>query len=601
MSVAEVPNLCPICDGTMVVQKTVPRFGRTLAHGSFAARETVHVCAAGCRWSSGVRVVRRAQSLCETLMPDSVVGYDVMVFVGLARFLQHRQREEIQAALLDQYGVSISAGEVSDLSRRFLDYLARLHQAQAPAIRSALEGDGGWPMHVDATGEAGRGTLLVVIAGWRQWVLGSWKISTERADLILPCPRQTVQRFGPPCAAMRDLGKAMSPALDDLVSELKLGIPVLACHQHFLADIGKDLLEAAHAQLRNLFRQTKVRPKLRALARELGRTIGKDIDTARKAVHKWQSLVEDDHRIEPGLEGLAEVRALVQWTLDFKARPTGLDLPFGRPYLNLYDRCMTSLRAADAFLRNPPPDKDVTAALRRLHRVLEPVNCEVPFRQVTERLRRRAALFDELRDVLRIAAAIPTGETKKDLRQMQEQLDELVASLQQRRSAHDPANDTRQAIDLILKHIEVHGHNLWGHAIQLPECAGGGVRLVARTNMLAENFFGALKHEERRRSGRKNLGQDLENLPAEAALVPNLKHDDYVVLLCGSLDRLPQAFAEIDRNERDIRLRGLTPDVEEIENLGDILNIASASLHPADRRIIRTEQMNHRIAAAAQS
>ncbi|MEJ2327598.1 MAG: hypothetical protein P8Y25_12630, partial [Chromatiaceae bacterium] len=32
-------------------------------------------------------------------------------------------------------------------------------------------------------GEDGRGTLLLVMAGWRHWVLGAWKISTERAEL----------------------------------------------------------------------------------------------------------------------------------------------------------------------------------------------------------------------------------------------------------------------------------------------------------------------------------------------------------------------------------------------------------------------------------
>ena len=51
---------------------------------------------------------------------------------------------------------------------------------------------------------------------------------------------------------------------------------------------------------------------------------------------------------------------------------------------------------------------------------------------------------------------------------------------------------------------------------------------MPRTNFLAENFFGELKHEERRRSGRKNLGQDLGHLPAEDALFRNLLRDDYV-------------------------------------------------------------------------
>lgn len=600
VSVREEPSCCPVC-GTerWLVQKTIPRHGKTLACGEFQARETVQVCATGCRYESGALVTHRAVSLIEQLLPNSEAGYDVMVFVGLERFLRQRQREEIQAALLDQ-GIRISTGEVSKLSGKFARYVARLHRARARELKAALEADGGWPLHVDATGEAGRGTMLVVIAGWRKWVLGSWKISTERADLILPCLRETVRHFGPPCAAMRDLGKAMTPALDELVSELKLKIPVLACHQHFLADVGKDLLEPAHAELRALFRRTKVRPKLRALVRDLGRELGTDIEDAREAVLRWQSLVETDHRLDPGRDGLATVRALAQWTLDFKAEATGLDFPFDRPYLDLYDRSMTALQATDAFLRTPPEDKVVTRALKRLHRYLEPGACEVPFRQVAQRLRRRATLFDELRGVLRMVATLPEDQTVHDLELMREQLDELVASLKKRRPSRGPARDIREAIDLILEHIETHGETLWGHAIRLPESAGGGIRLVSRTNYLSEIFFRELKHDERRRSGRKNLGQDLEHLPAEAALVRNLEHDDYVTTVCGSLDGLTVAFAELDRQERESRLNGV-PRQHQDEDLRITLQIASASLSPADRRVVRTEQMDRRVAAAAGS
>jgi hypothetical protein len=597
--VAEAPGRCPRCGGPMLVQKTAARTGRTLAHGPFDARETVHVCAAGCRWPSGARVTRRAACLSEALIPLATVGYDVLVFVGLQRFLHQQQREEIQAALLDR-GVRISTGEVSEMSRRFTRYVARLHHARSKELRAAIEDDGGWPLHVDATGEAGRGTLLLAMAGWRRWVLGAWKISTERADLILPCLRQTVRRFGPPCAAMRDLGRAMIPALNDLISELKLEIPVLACHQHFLADVGKDLLEPAQAQLRELFQRAKVRPKLRALVRDLGRRIGKDIEQAREAVQKWQLLNEAGRQIDPGLDGLAVVRALAQWTLDYKAQATGFDFPFDRPYLDLNDRCRTALRAANAFLRNPPKDKQVTTALERLHRTLEPISAQVPFRQVAVRLRRRAALFDELRRVLRLTASPPETETSHDLEQMRRQLDVWVASLRERRPARGPAQDTREAIVVILRHIATHGPTLWGHAIRLPERVGGGIRLVARTNYLAENFFGELKHDERRRSGHKNLGHDLELLPAEAALVRNLEHDDYVTIVCGSLDRLAKAFAELDRDERQRRLNGVSVE-EQDDDLESILQIESASLSPADRRVVRTEEMVRRVAAAARS
>ena len=163
--VREDPGCCPLCGGVMGVQKTGPRIGRTLAHGAFEARETVHQCLSKCRQASGTLVTRRAACLSESLMPGGNIGYDVMVFVGQQRFVHHRQREEIQAALLAQHGLSMSTGEVSALSRRFVQYLSRLHHARSAELKAVMDKDGGWPLHIDATGEAGRGTLLIAMAG----------------------------------------------------------------------------------------------------------------------------------------------------------------------------------------------------------------------------------------------------------------------------------------------------------------------------------------------------------------------------------------------------------------------------------------------------
>jgi hypothetical protein len=145
------------------------------------------------------------------------------------QLLHDRRREEIHASLAKDHGISISNGEVSLLCSRFLDYLERLHNASSPALKAALAADGGWPLHIDATGEDGRGTLFLAFTGWRQWVLGAWKIPTERADAILPPLKETVFRFGSPCAIVRDLGRAMAEAAETLQKELKLKIPVLAC------------------------------------------------------------------------------------------------------------------------------------------------------------------------------------------------------------------------------------------------------------------------------------------------------------------------------------------------------------------------------------
>jgi hypothetical protein len=607
--VDELPGPCPICGGALLVQKTLRRRGATLEHGPFLACETVHVCAAGCL-RDGTPVLRRAAALTARLPPRGIVGYDVIVFVGLARFVEHRQREEIRASLESQHGIVLSTGEISALGHRFLGYLELLHEARADALRAALEKDGGWPLHVDATGEDGRGTLLVAFAGWRRWVLGAWKVPTERADIILPRLRAVTERFGVPCAILRDLGRAVTDAANDLVAALGRNLPVLACHLHFLSDVGGDLLEAANDQLRALFRRFKVKPGLRALARDLGRTLGTDIAQARKDLRDWQTQVDLGHVLPDGKAGLATVRALAQWVLDFHADGNHQGFPFDLPYLDLYQRCHTVGRAADAFLRRPVGDGNVSKALGRLRRVLRPVDSDVPFEKVAATLRARAELFTELRDALRLhpkpsdrrvpaPSTLPAEQAAVELNDIEAAVQAFTASLRDRRPERGPSQDQRQGIDILLAHLQRHGSTLFGHVIQLPDPVGGGIRLVDRTHNSLEGLFDDIKHGERRRSGRKILTQDLEQLPPAAALATNLRSSDYVAILCGSLHQLPSAFAEIDAASRR-RSALVARDAVRAADAGDC-DVVSASLLTADRVLIRTEQMDRRIQAAARS
>jgi len=525
-----------------------------------------------------------------------------MVYVGLERFLHYRQREEIRASLAADYGLSLSSGEISVLFNRFLAYLARLHQASSPALKAALAADGGWPLQIDATGEDGRGTLLVAFTGWRQWVLGAWKIPTERADAILPRLRETIFRFGSPCAIVRDLGRAMTEAADTLLKNLKLRIPVLACHLHFLSDIGKDLLAQGHDKLRALFRQAKLRSQLRALARDLGRNLGQDIDRARAGLRDWQSQADQEQRLPTGSAGVATVRALTQWILDYPADMQGDGFPFDLPWLALYDRCLQAVAALQTFLADPPADLEVRQALERLRRVLHPVENDGPgFAAVADRLTRRLGLFAELRKALRLREESSHGRrgtvhpvhTPTELRDIRSAVRRLTLSLKRRRPARGPAGNWRDAIDIVLSHLQKHARFLWGHAIRLPQKAGGGIRLVDRTNNAIETYFHGLKHGERRRSGRKVLTHDLEKLPPAAALAMNLMHSDYVSIVCGSLDKLPEAFARLDSKIR----RGPKSSVSMIPKNSEP---ETASLCSEDRKVVRSEAMTCRIIEAAQ-
>ncbi|MBI4869000.1 MAG: hypothetical protein HY816_18830 [Candidatus Wallbacteria bacterium] len=536
------------------------------------------------------------------------MGYDVMVRVGLARFVEYRQREEIRASLAAE-GISLSTGTISELGRSFLTYLERLHLSRADRLRAALESDGGWPLHVDATGEQGRGTLLIALAGWRRWVLGAWKLPTERADAILPCLQSVAKSFGAPCAAVRDLGKAVIEALEQFVASLGLAIRIFSCHLHFLRDIGNDLLKESHDQLRELVRSLKIRTNLAALVRDLSRDLGSELSVAREQVRQWHKHLEQGHRLPEGPTGVACVRAWALWVLDYAADGHDDGFPFDRPYLDLYKRGGHMRRAIDAYLRQPPASRAASRALNRLGRILQPLRDDARFTRVAKTLSMRVVLFEKLREALRLRpkpsgrrSTTPTAtpsieQATRELRDIRKAVLELRGWLKNNRPERGPAEPQRKAFDIILKHLDTHGRSLWGHVIHVSQPASGTTKvlIVDRTNNVDEHWFHGQKHDERRRCGRKNLAQDFEQLPAQAAYARNLLIPDYVELVCGSLDRLPAAFAELDRHQLDAAAERQPPF------LGIVTAPVSASLPKVDRKLVREPALEAKILAAARS
>ena len=195
--------------------------------------------------------------------PQQRYGYDLIAWVGLARYHQHRQRREIRAALARQ-GMPLAAGSVPALCDRFLRALEALHRHKAPALRAAMAV--GYPLHIDATSDKGRGGLFLCLDGWRGWVLHAVMAGSENAAELQPAIEHTVAAFGPPLATMRDPGSAGAKAVAGCRLE---AVPDLVCHYHFLAAAGKQLLDVEYAALRSQLRRSKVRSGLRELLRAL--------------------------------------------------------------------------------------------------------------------------------------------------------------------------------------------------------------------------------------------------------------------------------------------------------------------------------------------
>jgi hypothetical protein len=476
-----------------------------------------------------------SEALSRLVGPHQRYSYDLIVHVGLARYLRGKQRDEIRAELYQEYGLTLSEGSISNLCDRFLVYFEALHLARVSELRRAMQE--AYPLHLDATCEYGKGGLFVCMDGWRGWVLLATRIPSEHEDYLRPLVEKTAALFGDPIATVRDMGEGVGKAVAPLRAR---GVPDFICHYHFLGAVGKKLFEKPYRVLGNLLRQHKVQGDLRVLLRELRQ-------------YRKASTCSGRFGPTPIHEDLP---ALVLWVLEGEGKKALL-FPFALPHLELLQRCQQALRKAECWV--PSPRTPATRrAIAHLTRLVNRTERDTRFATVSARLEKGWQAFCELRDVLQLTnAELPNGDPHHHqialpaleaarLEMIEAAAKAYEGELRERTAntgSDDSSHDSPSRV--ILKYFERYGKHLFGHPTRR-DADGRILAVVERTDNVPEHFFGAEKRKLRRRLGRAHLGRDLEDQPAQAALTANLQHPEYVRVLCGSLDNLHTAFAELD-------------------------------------------------------
>ncbi len=536
--VAEAED-CDLCARPLAVLKSRRRQVVTLEAGAFVAKEVLKHCR-----DNESHPVMGSGALARVVKPGQRYGYDVVVYVGLARYLRGKQRAEIKAELLEHRDLALSEASISNLCDRFLRYFEALHLARAHALRAAMHE--GYPLHIDATCERGRGGLFVCMNGWRGWVLMAARIPSEHSDHLRPVVEKTIELFGDPIATVRDLGEAGANALD---GPRQRGVPDLVCHYHFLGALGKNLFDNAYAVLRRLLRTSNLRRDLRDLLRELRR------------YHRCS--------VYQGRFGCGVVRedllALVLWILEGEGKKD-LDYPFSLTHLAFFQRCQQARHKAECWVASPRTQPE-RRAIGHLSKLVSCLDREPRFHTAAARLEKGWQAFCELRDVLELTnAELPRAEARYHQIELPEfeaqrltEIEQAVESYHQDLRARVPPEESASTTNpspstVILKYLDRYGDLLFGHP-NIRDDTGAIVAVVERSNNVAEHFFGQQKQLLRRRLGRAHLARDLEDQPAQAALVANLNRVDYVRVLCGSLENLPAAFAALE----DSALEQITP------------------------------------------
>jgi hypothetical protein len=534
---------CRKCDQPLQVRLTRRRTVSTVRYGKFIAIERQGYCP-----NHSDLPPARPTKLSRIVAPGCNLGYDLIARVGLARFLECRQCAEIQTELSHQPGIEVPQRTISELSQKFVAYFQAVHQDSIQLLRKEMRHRGGYILHIDGTCEEGSRVLLVCFDSLSGQVLESRKISSENVEEVEQVLRDVRRDWGCPLAVVHDLRKSLITA----AGEVFPGVAQFVCHFHFAADVGKDILSSHVDRLRNLFRRTKVRPKLRALCRSL-----KKFAAAQESDEHVLCAILDggsnnqlrDLSTPEAVKGT--VHALASWILAFAHNGDGYGFPFDVPYLTFYDRVLE----VDKVLRSASPNWPVKkrgplGTLQRLKEILDIVVASehtAEFRKIVAETKRDQRIFEQLRSALRIC---PKGGTQ---RRNDDGASHLLSSSRHKGLLQDlrrslkrkVRRDTSQkACQIVVDHLDKYRDYLFGHVLKKrPEKI-----VVPRTNNVQESLFRTIKRQCRRLHGRGHVRRDIDEMLEAAPLVLNLRNASYCETVYGGTDfqKIADRFSAVD-------------------------------------------------------
>jgi hypothetical protein len=517
------------------VLKTSCRTVVSLELGHFRARETV-------RHQEG-EPVQYSTRLAGLVPPGARYGFDLIAHVAVESFLRGHSLQDIRRDLASRpTSLQVPLSTLWDLQRKFLFYLGHLHGQSADSIRQYLGGQGETTWLVDGTVEPGTPVFLGIEDGASGLLLGGWKVPSENIDDIASCLSEAAQRYGQPARVLHDLSAAMSGACDQALP----AVPHFVCHYHLCRDVGEDLYDRPQSALNQRLRSLKLQARLHEQRK--GQTQALRASTDPRAQLVLSELLNGRPVPAPFSETLGRevLLALHHWILDYRSDGRRRSFPFDPYTLYLHRRVIRASGAVDRLLSNDSLARQAPIALVNFQKLLREYRGDAQITAAAELYERAFAMFDRLRQALRL-----TPQDMDHLRQLHElpggeqpeiktALDRLRQEL--RRQSEDECDADRGLAEIVLEHLEKY----WARLV--PETPPAGGACWKRTTNQLERHWGGMKRVRRRGHGRGKLVRDFLSLPEEYLLIPNLENPVWVELvLGGNMQSLPARLAEASR------------------------------------------------------
>lgn len=526
---AEVPN-CN-CNGLPRVTKTYIRSIATLSVGEFDAHITQTSC-------SICQKPYKNRELEKTVSHQCWFGFDIIVYVGKALFINHRSDLEIQQSLYRDKNISISAREIAYLGKKFIIYLALCHKAAGNKIKKHMQSNGGYILHVDGTCENNSPHLISSMDEISNIILDNIKAPSENTKQLIPFFKGIKKSYGEPIAVVHDMSAAIIRASETVFTKAKDFI----CHYHFLRDLGKDLFGFEYNNIRRYIQTFKTRSLLRKMAKELKIHIEQD-NILNDELKKYLANKKVDSptiRLQPAIQ----IYLLTTWILEAAAQSKGYGFPFDRPHLDFF------LRLKEAYpmmqkLKTEMSDGKLKLHFTGLNRLLN----DSATKQSVTLIQKKIIIHDELREAMRIALPEGTKGLSDDGDGCNiKTIEDSVKSFREADKIKKLALENG-AYKKMTKQIDKYWNKLFADPIHINTKEGSVIIQPQRTNNIMESLFRYCKKDYRKKGGTSSLNKTLRAMLADTLLVKNLSNPEYVRIILNGKKSLTERFAEIDVNQ----------------------------------------------------
>lgn len=551
-------NSCIICGQKTNLLKTSSKNCYSIFFGKFTLIEGFYYCVNHKYEADNSNKILKYHSELAMEIVDRrhMIAIDLMVKIGLLRYREHRQLEEIHAFLkCSSAKIDLPISTIGMISKRFLEYCKLFHQKYEYKIKKDIKANGGAVVHYDGATEKGCGVInFIVKDSLSGHILASEMIKTENYVDVVRILRKVKFKFGIPLATVSDLKNCFKSASEDAFDKKAIH---KSCDYHFLRTFGDDFIKEHSFIKARLNKSWKIISSLRKQLKIVEQVINRN-----KPVYK--SFKDIEQYWEDTKNILETHRLVLTWIIKFKQASSGKGVPFDLPYLDLYERLNQGKKLIDTIFT----EGDITikkyclnfnTLINRIH------NCPQwgsDFKQKIKFLKFSRKWFTKLRGALLLGSLQdkedPLAPLSKKYQLTEEEAKTIPINIEkflikiEKEISLCKKPDRIKILKRFRDQTNKHKDNLKSPMFVLTKAGVLTTIIPSRTNNCVETFFRLVKALIRRNTGRSALTKEFASIGALLPFFVYMKDHKTFKSLFENEEKLIEEFATITRDKWDV-------------------------------------------------